>query len=150
MEEKTKNLEKAISEGKAQGESLNKLKRFGVFVKTYNMSHLLATRYKVTESFGIDKHMENMESIESDVKETQNKLNKKESEENKDKDGIESLKQKIGELRNNSKEALSAFKLQTGTELFNRFMRGFVMTKDNQEENEKISNTQFLFNKLNF
>jgi len=150
MEDKTKNLEKAISEGKAQQETLNKLKRFGIFVKTYNMKHLLATRYKVSENFGIEKNMEDLESIESKIKENQTQLNKKEAEENKDKDAIEALKKKQGELKNEAKETMKKFKLDTGVELFNRFMRGFVKTKDNVEENEKILNTQFLFNKLNF
>ena len=31
-----------------------------------------------------------------------------------------------------------------------RFMRGFVKTKDNVEENEKIAHSEFLFKKLKF
>lgn len=48
VEERTKTLEKAISEKKnaeRSTERLNRLKRCGVFIRAYNMSHLLATRY---------------------------------------------------------------------------------------------------------
>lgn len=49
VDDRTKRLEKSVSENKEGSESfteqLQRLKRLGVFIKTYNMSHLLATRY---------------------------------------------------------------------------------------------------------
>lgn len=47
VEERTRGLEKAITEKKGAEkctEKLNRLKRLGVFIKAYNMSHILATR----------------------------------------------------------------------------------------------------------
>jgi len=149
MEERTKTIEKAVSEGKATQDTLQKLKRFGVFVKTYNMTHLLATRYKVTESLGIDSNLKKYEDQENEVKDLQTKLNKAEGENNKD--STTELRKKIGEAKDSLKSVLSDFKVSTGTQLFDRFMKGFVRTRDNSaEENEKIENTQFLFNKLKF
>lgn len=150
MEERTRTLENQVKEGKVHHDSLDKLKRFGVFVKTYNMGHLLATRYKVTENFGIEKHIDRLDTIEVELKDTQSKLNKKESEETKDQEAIETLRKKIGDLRNDYKDSLKSFKLETGVQLYNRFMKGFVLNNDNAEEKEQIQNTQFLFNKLNF
>ena len=156
VEEKTKNLEKKITEGKATQESLEKLKRFGVFLKTYNMNHILATRYKVTDNFGIDNHMSKIENVEAEIKEVTAKLNKKEQEDqtkadkDKDKTGVDNLKKQIGELKDKVKKNVADFKVQTGNELFYRFMKGFIKPKDNAEEVEKISSSEFLFNKLKF
>ena len=47
---------------------------------------------------------------------------------------------KIGELKDRSKVALNEFKIQTGTELYNRFMKGFVKSRENNEENENDEN----------
>ena len=149
VEEKTKNLEKKMAEGKETQESLDKLKRFGVFLKTYNMNHILATRYKVTDNFGIDSHMTKIENIEADIKDLTTKLNKKEGESN-DKEGVETFKKQIGEQKDKVKKYVSEFKTQTGNELFNRFMRGFIKPRDNAEETEKITSSEFLFNKLRF
>ena len=46
VDERTRALEKAMAEKKGEkvAEKLNRLKRLGVFIKSYNMSHLLATR----------------------------------------------------------------------------------------------------------
>jgi hypothetical protein len=94
--------------------------------------------------------MTKIENIETELKETTTKLNKKETEDSKDKEGAEALKKKIGELKDKTKTALNEFKIQTGTELYNRFMKGFVKSRENTEENERISNNEFLFNKLKF
>lgn len=46
VDERTRALEKAMAEKKGErvAEKLSRLKRLGVFIKSYNMSHLLATR----------------------------------------------------------------------------------------------------------
>jgi len=150
LEKRTKVLNEKISEKKGDAEELQKLKRFGVFLKSYNMSHILATRYKVSENFGIESHMSKIENIETQIKETTTKLNKKENEDKNDKSEIEKLKKQIGELKENCTGALNQLKISTGTELYDRFFKGFVKTKDNLEENERISNSEFLFNKLKF
>jgi len=150
LEEKTKSLTDKIANKKADAEALEKLKRFGVFLKSYNMNHLLATRYKASDNYGIESHMTKIENIETEYKETQTKLNKKETEDAKDKEGIENLKKKLGELKEKSKKVFTEFKVHSGTELYNRFMKGFVKTRDNAEENERISNNEFLFSKLKF
>lgn len=150
LEDRTKNLTEKIANKTADAESLQKLKRFGVFLKSYNMNHILATRYKASDNYGIENHMTKIENIETELKETTTKLNKKEAEDSKDKEGVEALKKKVGELKDRTKAALNEFKIQTGTELYNRFMKGFVKTRENTEENERISNNEFLFNKLKF
>ena len=150
LEEKTKALTEKISKG-ASAEALNKLKRLGVFLKTYNMGHILATRYKASDNFGIETHITKIENIETDLKEATTKLNKKETEDSKDAAGIEDLKKKVGELKEKTKKALSDFKLNTGVELFNRFSKGFVRDKNTTaEDNERIASSEFLFNKLKF
>ncbi len=150
LEDRTKNLTEKIANKTADAESLQKLKRFGVFLKSYNMNHILATRYKASDNYGIENHMTKIENIETELKETTTKLNKKEAEDSKDKEGVEALKKKVGELKDRTKTALNEFKIQTGTELYNRFMKGFVKSRENTEENERISNNEFLFNKLKF
>lgn len=148
MSEKTKSLEQKLSEGKVNKETLEKLKRFGVFVKTYNMNHILATRYKVTDNFGIDSQMDKMERIENEIKEVQSKLNAVVNSEDK-KDEATKYQNQIGDLKTNLKNALTECKVKVGGELYNRFMRGFV--KDNNgTDNEKIEASEFLFNKLKF
>jgi len=127
------------------------MKRMGVFIKTYNMTHLLATRYKVEEDFGIQKGIENLEKIESEIKEKTSSLNKKEHERKEEnKKDIEDLKKDIGSQKDKYKQTLREVKGTIGTELFNRFMKGFIKTKDNVEENEKIAHSEFLFKKLKF
>ena len=56
----------------------------------------------------------------------------------------------MGALKDKYKNTLRDVKSSVGTELFNRFMKGFVRTRDNQEENEKIAHAEFLFKKLKF
>ena len=54
-------------------------------------------------------------------------------------------------IKEKTKKALSDFKLSTGTELYSRFNKGFVRDKNTTaEDNERISSSEFLFNKLKF
>ena len=149
LEERSKKLEKLIQDGKSHKATLEKLKRFGVFVKTFNMQHILATRYKVSDNFQIDNHMDKMDKIETNIKDAQTKYNGVKDVEDK-KEDAKKLQNEIGDLRSNLKNSLTDCKVQVGTELFNRYMRGFVKTKDNVEENEKISSSEYLFAKLKF
>ena len=129
---------------------LNSLKSFGVFIKTYNMSHLLATRYTVKEDFGITKSLEKLDSLEKKVKEDKALIESKEKtkKEENAKD-IESLRAKLGnELDEYRKEVKNA-KVKIGGEMYKRFMQGFNKGKK-EEEIENQQNTQFLFKKLKF
>ena len=55
---------KKLESKKDENDKIKTLKSFGLFIKTYNMSHLLATRYSVKENFGIRKALENLEKID--------------------------------------------------------------------------------------
>ena len=101
LEEKIKALE-----GKENSvERLNKLKSLGVFMKTYNMAHLLVTRYSVKEDFGVTKSLEKLDALEGGMKETKTqiaKLQNEKKEENKAK--VEELQKKLGEQKDLYKE----------------------------------------------
>lgn len=150
VEDRVKNIESGKDQATVAAE-LQKLKRLGVFIKTYNMSHLLATRYKVEEDFGINTSIEKLDSIETDIKERQSAFNRKEQEKKEDnKSQLDQIKNELGGLKDQYKQTIREVKKSIGTELFNRFMRGFVRTRDNVEENEKIAHSEFLFKKLKF
>lgn len=147
VDTRTQKLESS-KEAQSQ-EQLNKLKRLGVFVKTYNMSHLLATRYKVEEDFGITKSVENLDKLEVQIKEKQASLNKKENEK-ETKESLEASRKDLGAAKDQYKTSLRSVKSNIGTELYERYNRGFARTRDNREENEKVGNAEFLFKKLYF
>ena len=151
-EDLVKDLEKKLNSGNENVvERLNRMKRLGIFIKTYNMSHLLSTRYKVEEDFGILGNIEKLDNIEGDLKTKQNLLSQKEQERKEENQKeIEELKKQVGGLKDQYKNTLREVKNSIGGELYNRFMRGFVRTRDNVEENEKISHSEFLFKKLRF
>jgi hypothetical protein len=82
IDARTANLEKKLSENnknQSANDQLNRLKRLGVFVKTYNMTHLLATRYKVEEDFGITTSISSLDAVENSIREAQTSLNKQEA-----------------------------------------------------------------------
>jgi hypothetical protein len=92
-----------------------------------------------------------LDKDEITIREKQAHLNKLEHEK-KDENvkPIEEAKKELGTLKDKYKTNLRKAKTAIGTELFNRFMRGFVRTRDNVEENEKIAHSEFLFKKLKF
>ena len=147
LQDKIKKLEAA----KDSNENVNTLKSFGVFIKTYNMSHLLATRYTVKEDFGVNKTLEKLDNLEKKVKEDKAAIdakerNKKEEVNQKD---LETLKSKFGNDLNDYKNEVKNAKAKVGTEMYKRFMQGFNKGK-NEEEKENQNNTKFLFKKLKF
>ena len=147
LQEKIKKLETS----KDANDRLNTLKTFGVFIKTYNMTHLLATRYQVKEDFGISKTLEKLDSLEKKVKEDKAAIDAKEKAKKDDENqkDLEALKTKYGndmdEYRNEVKNA----KVKIGGEMYKRFMQGFNKFKK-EEDKENQQNTQFLFKKLHF
>ena len=141
---------KKLEASKDSNDRLNSLKSFGVFIKTYNMSHLLATRYTVKEDFGITKSLEKLDSLEKKVKEDKALIESKEkAKKDENAKDIESLRAKLGnELDEYRKEVKNA-KAKIGGEMYKRFMQGFNKGKK-EEEIENQQNTQFLFKKLKF
>ena len=126
------------------------LKSFGVFIKTYNMSHLLATRYTVKEDFGIAKSLEKLEKIDKKIKEDKVVIESKEKnkkEENQKE--LEELKKKLGNDLDEQKNEIKNTKISIGSEMYKRYMLGFNKgNKEEEKENQK--NTEFLFKKLHF
>ena len=141
---------KKLEASKDTNDRINALKSFGVFIKTYNMSHLLATRYTVKEDFGINKSLEKVDALEKKVKEDKALIEAKEKAKKEDgaKD-IESLKTKLGNDLNDYKSEVRNAKAKIGGEMYKRFMQGFNKGKK-EEEIESQQNTQFLFKKLKF
>ena len=147
LQDKIKKLEAA----KDSNEKVNTLKSFGVFIKTYNMSHLLATRYTVKEDFGVNKTLEKLDNLEKKVKEDKvaidaKERNKKEEVNQKD---LENLKVKFGNDVNEYKNEVKNAKAKVGTEMYKRYMQGFNKGKS-EDEKENQNNTKFLFKKLKF
>ena len=131
-------------------DKLNTLKSFGVFIKYYNMSHLLATRYTVKEDFGINKHLDKLDALEKKVKEDKSQVEAKEKnkkEENAKE--LESLKAKFGNSLNEYKNEVKNTKIKIGGEMYKRYMQGFNKGKK-EDEIESQQHTQFLFKKLKF
>ena len=126
------------------------IKSIGVFIKTYNMSHLLATRYTIKEDFGISKQLEKLENIEKKVKDVKAAVDAKEKAKKDDnvKD-LENLKTKYGNDLNEYKNELRNLKAKIGGEMYKRFMQGFNKGKK-EDEIEIQKNTDFLFKKLKF
>ena len=146
LQQKIKQLESS----KDSNDRLNAVKSFGVFIKHYNMSHLLATRYTVKEDFGINKTLDRLDNLEKKVKEEKAQIEAKEKakkEENAKE--LESLKAKLGNDLNEYKNELKNAKIKIGGEMYKRFMQGFNKGKK-EEEIENQQNTQFLFKKLKF
>ena len=59
-------LQAKIKELESKDNSSDKikaLKSFGIFIKTYNMSHLLATRYTLKDEFGLNKALGRIEEL---------------------------------------------------------------------------------------
>ena len=150
LQERIKKLESA----KDSQDKINTLKSFGVFIKYYNMSHLLATRYSVKEDFGIAKSIEKLENMAKKLKDDQavidaKEKNKKEDAKEEQKKEIESLKAKYGNDVNEYKNEVRNAKAKIGGEMYKRFMQGFNKGKK-EEEIESQQHTQFLFKKLRF
>ena len=141
---------KKLEASKDTNDRINALKSFGVFIKTYNMSHLLATRYTVKEDFGIAKTMEKLEGLAKKVKDdralVESKEKGKKDENAKD---LESIKARLGNEENEYKDEVRNAKAKIGGEMYKRFMQGFNKGKK-EEEIESQQNTQFLFKKLKF
>ena len=146
LQAKIKKLEASTD----SNDRINALKSFGVFIKTYNMSHLLATRYTVKEDFGIAKAMEKLEGLAKKVKDDRALVEAKEKgKKDENAKDLESIKARLGNEENEYKDEVRNAKAKIGGEMYKRFMQGFNKGKKD-EEIEAQQNTQFLFKKLRF
>lgn len=89
--------------------------------------------------------------MEEKIREQQTVVNKLEHEKKEKKDDKETAAARtvLRELTEKYKTVLREKKALIGTNLFNRFNRGFLKSH-NQEENENIAHSEFLFKKLRF
>ena len=146
-------IKKLESDKDYSADKLAALKSFGVFIKTYNMSHLLATRYTVKEDFGIVKSLEKIENLEKKLKEDKAAIEAKEKSKKDDaKENakeLEDLKAKLGNEENEYKNEVRNTKIKIGGEMYKRYMQGFTKGKK-EEELENQQHTQYLFKKLKF
>jgi hypothetical protein len=89
--------------------------------------------------------------MEDKIREQQTVVNKLEHEKREKKDDKEtaSAKNVLKDLNGQYKNLLRQKKALIGINLFNRFNRGFLRSH-NQEENENIVHSEFLFKQLKF
>ena len=129
---------------------IKKLKSFGVFIKNYNMSHLLATRYTLKDELGIAKSVAKIDELVKKVKEDKIEIdNKEKSKKEEDAKALEALKSKYGQELDDYKNEVRNAKLNIGTEMYKSCMKGFLAGKS-EEDRENQTNAQFLFKKLHF
>ena len=147
MQAQIKQLESSDKENAA--DRVKRLKSFGIFIKTYNMSHLLATRYTLKDDLSIAKSVAKIDELDKKIKEdkaaVENKEKNKKEENSKD---LEALRAKLGQEKDDFKQEVRNAKINIGTEMYKRFMKGFQ--GKNEEDRENQTNTQFLFKKLQF
>jgi DNA repair exonuclease SbcCD ATPase subunit len=146
IEEKVQELEK---KGNAT-ERIAKLRSLGVFIKTYNMAHLLVTRYSVKDTFGTTEELTKLDELETQLKDSKNELAKLQHDKKEENaKQIEALQSKIGKQKDDYQNAFTKSKANIGSKMYTRFMEGFPMT-GNAEDKERQFHTQFLFKKLKF
>ena len=82
-------------------------------MKTYNMAHLLVTRYSIKEDFGVSKGLEKLDALESQIKEKKSELAKLQNEKKEENNAkIEALQKTIGEEKDKYREAVREVKAQ--------------------------------------
>ena len=148
MQAQIKQLESSDKEDSA--DRVKRLKSFGIFIKTYNMYHLLATRYTLKDELGIAKSVGKIDELDKKLKEDKAAIEIKEkSKKEENAKELEELKAKFGQEKDNFKQEVRNAKINIGTEMYKRFMKGFNAGKS-EEDKENQTNTQFLFKKLQF
>ena len=148
MQAQIKQLESSNKEDSA--DRVKRLKSFGIFIKTYNMSHLLATRYTLKDELGIAKSVGKIDELDKKLKEDKAAIEIKEkSKKEENAKELEDLRAKFGQEKDNFKQEVRNAKINIGTEMYKRFMKGFNAGKS-EEDKENQTNTQFLFKKLQF
>ena len=141
---------KELESKENSSDKIKALKSFGIFIKTYNMSHLLATRYTLKDEFGLNKALGRIEELVKKLAEEKALIDNKEKNKKEDnaKD-LEDLKTKYGKDLDDYKSEVRNVKINIGTEMYKRFMKGFLAGKS-AEDKENQTNAQFFFKKLQF
>ena len=141
---------KKLESQENSSDKVKTLKSFGVFIKTYNMSHLLATRYTLKDELGLVKSIGKIDELEKKVKEDKIQIeNKEKSKKEENAKELEELRAKFGRDQDEYKNEVRNAKINIGTDMYKRFMKGFV-PKNSEEDRENQANTQFFFKKLHF
>ena len=141
---------KKLESQENSSDKVKTLKSFGVFIKTYNMSHLLATRYTLKDELGLVKSIGKIDELEKKVKEDKIQIeNKEKSKKEENAKELEELRAKFGRDQDEYKNEVRNAKINIGTDMYKRFMKGFV-PKNSEEDRENLANTQFFFKKLHF
>ena len=111
---------KKLESQEDSSEKIKTLKSFGVFIKHYNMSHLLATRYTLKEDFGIAKSVAKIDELDRKIKEDKNVIENKEKNKKEDnaKD-LEALRSKYGQEIDDFKKEVKNAKVNIGTQMYN-------------------------------
>ena len=141
---------KKLESQENSSDKIKALKSFGVFIKTFNMSHLLATRYTLKDELGLVKAIGKIDELEKKIKEQKNIIeNKEKNKKEENLKELEDLKAKYGLEKDEYKNELRNAKINIGTDMYKRFMKGFLPGKS-EEDKENQTNTQFFFKKLHF
>ena len=141
---------KKLESQENSSDKIKALKSFGVFIKTFNMSHLLATRYTLKDELGLVKAIGKIDELEKKIKEQKNIIeNKEKNKKEENSKELEDLKAKYGLEKDEYKNELRNAKINIGTDMYKRFMKGFLPGKS-EEDKENQTNTQFFFKKLQF
>ena len=141
---------KKLESQENSSDKIKTLKSFGVFIKTYNMSHLLATRYTLKDELGLVKSIGKIDELEKKVKEDKIQIeNKEKSKKEENAKELEELRAKFGRDQDEYKNEVRNAKINIGTDMYKRFMKGFV-PKNSEEDRENRAGAQFFFKKLHF
>ena len=141
---------KKLESQENSSDKIKALKSFGVFIKTFNMSHLLATRYTLKDELGLVKAIGKIDELEKKIKEQKSAIeNKEKNKKEENSKELEDLKAKYGLEKDEYKNELRNAKINIGTDMYKRFMKGFLPGKS-EEDKENQTNTQFFFKKLHF
>ena len=141
---------KKLESQENSSDKIKALKSFGVFIKTFNMSHLLATRYTLKDELGLVKAIGKIDELEKKIKEQKNIIeNKEKNKKEENSKELEDLKAKYGLEKDEYKNELRNAKINIGTDMYKRFMKGFLAGKS-AEDKENQTNAQFFFKKLQF
>ena len=133
MQAQIKQLESSNKEDSA--DRVKRLKSFGIFIKTYNMSHLLATRYTLKDELGIAKSVGKIDELDKKLKEDKAAIEIKEkSKKEESAKELEELRTKFGQEKDNFKEEVRNAKINIGTEMYKRFMKGFHAGKSEEDK----------------
>ena len=130
---------KKLESSENPGDKVKRLKSFGIFIKTYNMSHLLATRYTLKDDLGIAKSVSKIDELDRKLKEDKIAIEKKEkSKKEENAKELEELRTNYGKAKDDFKQEIRNAKIniktKNRTQMYNRLMKGFKSKGKSEEE----------------